>query len=133
MTYDFAIVSSLGLSRAGVAGELDELQHGAVRVVEIGARAVDDTALAVLLEGDRDHWIFPVVTRPEIASSLRFPQPRLLSDRHYERREAIPSRLKADVGWWQAEFGAAEHGGGTLRVVAGMGAHCVHIAPGALD
>src|SRR5438105_155000 len=71
MTYDFAIVSSLGLSRAGVAGELDELQHGAVRVVEIGARTVDDTALPVLLEGDRDAVFAQMVERTGIVGDRK--------------------------------------------------------------
>ena len=41
--------------------------------------------------------------------------------------------LEADVGWREPELGTAKHGGSTLGIVADMGAHCVDIAPGALD
>src|SRR5690348_8711363 len=42
-------------------------------------------------------------------------------------------RLEPDVLWRQAEFRAAEDQGRAFGIVAGMGAHRVHIAPGALD
>src|SRR5215472_12861486 len=41
--------------------------------------------------------------------------------------------LETDVGRRQAEFRAAEHESGALGIVAGMRAHCVDVAPGALD
>src|SRR5712691_8259445 len=43
------------------------------------------------------------------------------------------SKLEPYVGWRQAEFGAAEDGGGAFEVGAGMRLHRVDVAPGALD
>ncbi len=39
---------------AGVARQIDEFEHGAVGIIEISARPVQDAALAIFLEGDRD-------------------------------------------------------------------------------
>ena len=47
----------------GIARQVDEFEDGAVGVVEIGARAVDDAALAVLFEGDRDAVLAKMVER----------------------------------------------------------------------
>ncbi len=44
-----------------------------------------------------------------------------------------PFNSKPDVLRWEAEFGAGEDEGGALGVVAGVGAHRMHVAPGALD
>src|ERR1700751_1944652 len=46
--------SSTSRGIAGVARQIDEFPQRAVGIVEIGARAVDDAALPVLLEGDLD-------------------------------------------------------------------------------
>src|ERR1700730_10455182 len=48
---------------AGVARQIDEFEDRAVGVVEIGARAIDDTALAVLLEGDLDAVLAEMIER----------------------------------------------------------------------
>src|SRR5229473_1392579 len=45
---------SARLQRAGIARQVDEFQHRAVGIKEIGARPVDDPALAVFFEGDLD-------------------------------------------------------------------------------
>ena len=45
---------SRSLRSAGVARQVDELQHRAVGIVKIRARAVEYAALPVLLEGDLD-------------------------------------------------------------------------------
>ena len=42
----------LSRSIAGVARQIDKLQHRAVGIVKIGARTVEHAALPVLLEGD---------------------------------------------------------------------------------
>src|SRR6266699_3863084 len=44
-----------------------------------------------------------------------------------------PFALEPDVLRRQTEFGAGEHEGGALGVVAGMRSHRVHVPPGALD
>src|SRR5262245_66072562 len=41
--------------------------------------------------------------------------------------------LEPEIEGWQAKLRAAEDGGGLLRVIAGMRAHGVHVAPGPLD
>src|SRR5690242_16636477 len=51
------------LGGAGVARQVDEFEDSAVGVVKIGARAVDDAALAVLFEGDRDAVLAKMVER----------------------------------------------------------------------
>src|SRR5918912_2493724 len=45
----------------------------------------------------------------------------------------ISASLETDVGRRQAEFGAAEHGGGAFDIVRGVRLHRMNIAPGALD
>src|SRR5437660_9888485 len=49
------------------------------------------------------------------------------------RRPPRTDSLEPEVEGREAELGAAEDGGGLLGVVAGVGAHGVDVAPGALD
>src|SRR5260370_11086 len=51
---------------AGIARQVDEFQHRAVGIEEIGARAVDDPALAVFLEGDLDAVSAQMVERRRV-------------------------------------------------------------------
>src|SRR5579864_1585345 len=47
-------LSALRCAIARVAGQVDEFEHRAIGIAEIGARAVNDAALPVLLESDLD-------------------------------------------------------------------------------
>ena len=45
----------------------------------------------------------------------------------------VVQRLELYVGWRQAEYGAAEHGGHAVRTIAGTRADGVNVVPGTLD
>src|ERR1700732_4214748 len=51
---------------AGVARQIDKLQHGAIGIMEIGARAVEHAALPILLESDLDAMSAQMLKRSRV-------------------------------------------------------------------
>src|SRR5580700_6819239 len=60
------MIYSVPLLRAHVARQVDEFEHGAIGIVEIGAWPVDDTVLPVFLEGDLDAVLAQMVERGSV-------------------------------------------------------------------
>src|SRR6266536_5540135 len=91
MTYDFAAIfrppSAVG---AGIAGQVDEFQHSAVGIKEIGAWPVDDAALAVFLESDLDVVSAQMVERGRIIlDGERMMHAAMVLRRRVDRRIAL--------------------------------------------
>jgi predicted aspartyl protease len=127
------------LRRIGVMpmGQLTyELADGSAHVYEFGLARMElmerVTAGRVIFGPDGVGPLLGITVLESIGATID-PVTQTLKLLPTLRLKSVRNGSEPEVEGREAELGAAEDGGGFLGVVAGVGAHGVDVAPGALD